>query len=91
MRKILITGGAGFVGRRFCKRFLDAGDEVHCVDPERVFLRGEQPVPVLGRWAPVNDLGVLPFVVVLVETQLLNARENFFTVQRDEVFFDVTI
>lgn len=33
MRKILITGGAGFVGRRFCKRFLDAGDEVHCVDP----------------------------------------------------------
>ena len=33
MRKILITGGAGFVGRRFCKRFLDAGDEVVCVDP----------------------------------------------------------
>jgi GDP-L-fucose synthase len=33
MKKILITGGAGFVGRRFCKRFLDAGDEVHCVDP----------------------------------------------------------
>lgn len=33
MRKILITGGAGFVGRRFCKRFLDAGHEVHCVDP----------------------------------------------------------
>ena len=32
MRKILVTGGAGFVGRRFCKRFLDAGDEVHCVD-----------------------------------------------------------
>jgi GDP-L-fucose synthase len=33
LKKILITGGAGFVGRRFCKRFLDAGDEVHCVDP----------------------------------------------------------
>ena len=33
MKKILITGGAGFVGRRFCKYFLDAGDEVHCVDP----------------------------------------------------------
>ena len=33
MKKILITGGAGFVGRRFCKRFLDSGDEVHCVDP----------------------------------------------------------
>ncbi len=32
MRKILITGGAGFVGRRFVKRFLELGDEVHCVD-----------------------------------------------------------
>lgn len=32
MRKILITGGAGFVGRHFCKRLLDNGDEVHCVD-----------------------------------------------------------
>jgi len=33
MKKILITGGAGFVGRRFCRRFLDAGDQVYCVDP----------------------------------------------------------
>ena len=33
MKKILITGGAGFVGRRFCKRYLDAGDQVYCVDP----------------------------------------------------------
>jgi len=32
MRKILITGGAGFVGRHFCKHFLDQGDQVHCVD-----------------------------------------------------------
>lgn len=33
MKKILVTGGAGFVGRRFCKRYLDAGDQVVCVDP----------------------------------------------------------
>ena len=33
MRKILITGGAGFVGRHFCDHFLRQGDEVHCVDP----------------------------------------------------------
>lgn len=33
MRTILVTGGAGFVGRRFVKRLLDAGDIVHCVDP----------------------------------------------------------
>lgn len=32
MRKILITGAAGFVGRHFTRRFLDAGDEVHAVD-----------------------------------------------------------
>jgi nucleoside-diphosphate-sugar epimerase len=32
MRKVLITGGAGFVGRHFVKRFLDQGDEVHVVD-----------------------------------------------------------
>src|SRR5437764_251020 len=32
MKKILVTGGAGFVGRRFCKRFLDTGHKVHCVD-----------------------------------------------------------
>ena len=32
MRKILVTGGAGFVGRHFCARLLDAGEEVHCVD-----------------------------------------------------------
>ena len=29
MRKVLITGGAGFVGRHFVRRFLDLGDEVH--------------------------------------------------------------
>jgi GDP-L-fucose synthase len=43
MKKILITGGAGFVGRRFCKRFLDAGDEVHCVDPVAADTGGRDP------------------------------------------------
>ncbi len=32
MKKVLITGGAGFVGRHFTKRLLDMGWEVHCVD-----------------------------------------------------------
>jgi nucleoside-diphosphate-sugar epimerase len=32
MSKVLVTGGAGFVGRHFCKALLDRGDEVHCVD-----------------------------------------------------------
>jgi nucleoside-diphosphate-sugar epimerase len=32
MRKILVTGGAGFVGRHFVRHFLEKGDEVHAVD-----------------------------------------------------------
>ncbi|MHC4426043.1 MAG: NAD-dependent epimerase/dehydratase family protein [Planctomycetota bacterium] len=32
MRKILITGAAGFVGRHVTRRFLEMGDEVHAVD-----------------------------------------------------------
>ncbi len=32
MRKILVTGGAGFVGRHVVKRILAMGDEVHAVD-----------------------------------------------------------
>ena len=32
MKRILITGGAGFVGRHFCKHFLEQGDEILVVD-----------------------------------------------------------
>ncbi|MGA7181523.1 MAG: NAD(P)-dependent oxidoreductase [Thiobacillaceae bacterium] len=32
MKKVLITGGAGFVGRHFVKHFLENGDAVYCVD-----------------------------------------------------------
>ena len=32
MSKILITGGAGFIGSHLCRRFLDAGHEVICLD-----------------------------------------------------------
>ncbi|MDZ4815074.1 MAG: NAD-dependent epimerase/dehydratase family protein [Verrucomicrobiota bacterium] len=43
MKKILITGGAGFVGRHFVDHFLKAGDEVHCVDPIVDFTGGIDP------------------------------------------------
>ena len=33
MAKVLVTGGAGFVGRHCVQRLLERGDEVHCVDP----------------------------------------------------------
>jgi dTDP-glucose 4,6-dehydratase len=32
MARILVTGGAGFIGSHLCERFLQDGDEVICVD-----------------------------------------------------------
>jgi len=32
MRRVLITGGAGFIGSHLCRRFLDDGDQVVCMD-----------------------------------------------------------
>ncbi|MCL5004639.1 MAG: SDR family oxidoreductase [Patescibacteria group bacterium] len=32
MKKILITGGAGFIGSHLCKKLLEEGNEVLCVD-----------------------------------------------------------
>ena len=43
MRKILITGGAGFVGRHFTRHFLQAGDEVFVVDPIAQYTGGADP------------------------------------------------
>lgn len=31
-KRVLVTGGAGFLGSHLCERLLDAGDEVICVD-----------------------------------------------------------
>jgi UDP-glucuronate decarboxylase len=31
-RRVLVTGGAGFIGTHLCERLLDRGDEVLCVD-----------------------------------------------------------
>ena len=32
MKKILITGGAGFIGSHLCKKLLDEGNDVLCID-----------------------------------------------------------
>ncbi len=45
MKKVLVTGGAGFVGRHVVARLLQQGHEVHCVDPV---------VPMSGGLAPAD-------------------------------------
>src|SRR3972149_5341652 len=32
MKRILVTGGAGFIGSHLCERLLDRGNEILCVD-----------------------------------------------------------
>ena len=32
MKRILVTGGAGFIGSHLCKRLLEEGNEVICLD-----------------------------------------------------------
>ncbi|MFW5851794.1 MAG: NAD-dependent epimerase/dehydratase family protein, partial [Bacteroidota bacterium] len=32
MKRILITGGAGFIGSHLCERLLNEGNEVLCLD-----------------------------------------------------------
>lgn len=54
MKKILVTGGAGFVGRRFVKRYLDAGHEVHCVDPVAEHTGGIHPDGGFPLYAPCD-------------------------------------
>ena len=31
-KRVLVTGGAGFIGSHLCERLLERGDEVVCVD-----------------------------------------------------------
>ena len=54
-RRVLVTGGAGFIGSHLCERLLERGDEVLCVDHGRLLRNSldwaaneERPVTVSG-------------------------------------------
>ena len=32
MKRVLVTGGAGFLGSHICKKLIEEGNEVHCLD-----------------------------------------------------------
>jgi nucleoside-diphosphate-sugar epimerase len=54
MRKVLVTGGAGFVGRHLIRRLVECGDEVHCVDPLVPLTGGLSPGPTWGLYDPTD-------------------------------------
>lgn len=54
MKKILITGGAGFVGRRFTKYFLEKDDSVTCVDCIAPYTGGIDPKKGWPNFAPYD-------------------------------------
>jgi UDP-N-acetylglucosamine 4-epimerase len=57
MRKILVTGGAGFIGSNLCEALLEAGDRVVCLDN---FATGhiENILPLLSRFPDTFKLVV---------------------------------
>jgi nucleoside-diphosphate-sugar epimerase len=61
MRRVLITGGAGFVGRHFVRHFLGVGDDVCVVDP---LLPGSGARSPVGGWPGFDpfDYGGFRFV-----------------------------
>ena len=46
MKKILVTGGAGFIGSHLCERLLKEGKEVICLDN---YFTGNKKPPVKPR------------------------------------------
>ena len=38
MKKILVTGGAGFLGSNLCRRLLEEGNQVVCLDNFWLFI-----------------------------------------------------
>src|SRR3954453_9472050 len=61
--RVLVTGGAGFIGSHLCARLLGRGDEVTAVDnfdpfyPERLKRRAIEPLQSEGMGLVTADIG----------------------------------
>ena len=64
MKRVLVTGGAGFVGSHLCKRLLSEGNEVICLDN---YFTGNKKN---GMWEYFDDKGKL-FKIQIYENDLL--------------------
>ncbi|HBQ20728.1 MAG TPA: epimerase [Deltaproteobacteria bacterium] len=80
MMRVLITGGAGFVGRRFCKIFLEKGYDVVCVDNLMKECGGKHPQE---GWYQFNPLDFHNFVFYQEDCR------NFFVQCANEYFDEV--
>ena len=58
MKRILITGGAGFLGSHLCTKLLEKGNEVLCVDNfQNLHFRTRELVSISLTWALPNKGG----------------------------------
>ena len=64
MKKILVTGGAGFVGRHIIERHLKLGNEVHCVDNLSLFTGAKDPKMV----GPYTILKIIEHFIFIMRT-----------------------
>lgn len=75
MLNVLITGGAGFVGRHFCGHFLDTGAKVTCIDPIVARTGGLPP----DQWPFFNPLDFSSFTFHKIDCRdyFANSHQQF--------------
>ena len=79
--RVLVTGGAGFIGSHLCERLLAQGDDVVCVDNDRLLYKGEMHAFLSAISSDSTDprLQIPPEVIIAIAEILI------YEVDRDEI------